>query len=109
MGQINTSIDHRNNDELINMLIKGKSIRTINVEKVFRCVDRGLYFTDIHKHYAYRDAAWQSDHIHLSAPCVYATALECLELKPGNKFLNVGSGIGYLSTIAGLLLGKSNN
>lgn len=109
MGQINTTaIQHTSNDELINTLIKGNTIRTMIVEKVLRCVDRGFYFTDVHKIYAYRDVAWQANQIHLSAPAVYATALECLELKPGNKFLNIGSGIGYLSTVAGLLLGKPN-
>jgi len=107
MGQfISTNRNDNSNDELTNSLIKREYIHTINVEKVFRCVDRGLYFTDDHKLNAYRDSAWQSGDIHLSAPSVYATVLECLDLHKGDKFLNIGSGIGYFSTLAGLLLGK---
>lgn len=94
------------NDELINALIKAKTILSIDVEKVFRCVDRGFYFPDSDKTLAYRDTAWISESFHLSAPSVYATVMECLELQEGNKFLNIGSGLGYINTLAGLLLGK---
>ncbi|XP_050435906.1 uncharacterized protein LOC126842794 [Adelges cooleyi] len=105
MGQ--TVSQTRSNDELINMLVNRRFIRTIDVEKVLRSVDRGFYYTVEHKRNAYRDSAWQSGKIHLSAPCIYAKAMECLALKPGNRFLNIGSGIGYFSTVAGLLLGPN--
>jgi len=107
MGQfISTNRTVHSNDELINTLIKREYIHTINVEKVFRSVDRGLYYTNDNRLNAYRDSAWQSGDVHLSAPSVYATVLECLDLHKGHKFLNIGSGIGYFSTLAGLLLGK---
>lgn len=104
MGQ-HVSVCHTN-DELVNTLIKQRVIRTKNVERVLRCVDRGFYYPNEHKSDAYRDSAFVYGKIHLSAPCIYAKALECLCLNPGDKFLNIGSGIGYLSTLAGLLIGK---
>ena len=54
---------------------------------------------------AYEDHAWKRGNYHLSAPCIYTKALESLDIKRGQSFLNLGSGTGYLSTMAGLLLG----
>lgn len=70
-----------------------------------RLVDRGSYFEEKSDR-AYMDLAWRSGSLHLSAPSIYMTALENLDLHPGLHFLNVGSGSGYLSTIIGLILGK---
>ncbi|GFR29667.1 protein-L-isoaspartate O-methyltransferase domain-containing protein 1 [Trichonephila clavata] len=76
-----------------------------SMERIFRAVDRGDYYLEGCKENAYRDLAWKHGHIHLSAPCIYSEVMESLQLGPGMSFLNLGSGTGYLSTMAGLLLG----
>lgn len=93
------------NDELVDNLKAANYIRTPLLERVFRAVDRGDYFTSENRELAYRDNAWKKGNLHLSAPCIYAKVMEGLQLAPGQSFLNLGSGTGYLSTMAGLILG----
>ncbi|XP_074640861.1 uncharacterized protein LOC141898708 [Tubulanus polymorphus] len=94
-----------NNDELIDNLAEADYIKTPNVEKVFRAVDRAMYYLPDHRESAYKDLAWKHGNLHLSAPCIYSEVMESLKLEPGLSFLNLGSGTGYLSTMAGLLIG----
>ena len=96
----------RDNDELIDNLMEVNHIKSRDIEKVFRAVDRAHYFTEEFKHEAYKDLAWKSGNYHLSAPCIYSEVMESLCLSPGLSFLNLGSGTGYLSTMAGLILGQ---
>lgn len=95
-----------NNDDLVNILRLLRYIKTKKVERVFRAVDRGDYVLPAHRDGAYKDVSWKIGNIHLSAPCVYSKVMEGLSLEAGLSFLNVGSGTGYLSTMAGLILGK---
>ncbi|CAL7941526.1 unnamed protein product [Xylocopa violacea] len=83
-------------------------LRTKEVEKVFRAVDRANYILPLHKDKdrSYHDLAWKHGNIHLSAPCIYSEVMESLSLEPGLSFLNLGSGTGYLSTMAGLILSQ---
>lgn len=95
------------NDELIDNLKGAGYIRKENVEQAFRDVDRAEYFPEGTKQHAYKDVAWKHKNVHLSAPCIYSEVMESLELESGMSFLNLGSGTGYLSTLAGLILGPS--
>ncbi|XP_032679061.1 protein-L-isoaspartate O-methyltransferase domain-containing protein 1-like [Odontomachus brunneus] len=94
----------QDNDELVDNLMESKYIKTKKVEQVFRAVDRADYVLSSHRDSAYKDLAWKHGNIHLSAPCVYSEVMEGLSFEPGLSFLNLGSGTGYLSTMAGLLL-----
>ncbi|XP_046740437.1 protein-L-isoaspartate O-methyltransferase domain-containing protein 1-like [Diprion similis] len=95
----------QNNDELVEYLLETGYVRRKEVELVFRAVDRANYLLPLHQESAYKDLAWKHGNLHLSAPCVYGVAMEFLSLKPGQSFLNIGSGTGYFSTMAGLFLG----
>lgn len=96
------------NDELVEYLVQSGYIHRKEVELVFGAVDRADYVLPSHQETAYHDLAWKYGNLHLSAPCVYGVAMEFLSLKPGQSFLNIGSGTGYFSTMAGLLLGKAD-
>lgn len=96
----------QNNDELVDNLMKSGYIRTRKVEQVFRAIDRADYVLPSHRERAYNDLAWKHGNIHLSAPCIYSEVMESLSLEPGLSFLNLGSGTGYLSTMAGLILNQ---
>ena len=66
----------RNNDELVDNLVKGGLIKTQIIERVFRAVDRGIFYLPKFKDAAYRDLAWREGRIHISAPCIYTRLLE---------------------------------
>ena len=48
--------------------------------------------------------------MHISAPHIYGSAIEALDLVPGSctSFLNVGSGTGYVSAIVADILGPNS-
>ncbi|KAG5900210.1 hypothetical protein JTB14_008092 [Gonioctena quinquepunctata] len=96
----------QNNDDLIDNLLEADYIKTSIIERVFRAVDRAEYFSPEARGNAYKDLAWKSGNLHLSAPCIYSEVLEGLCLEPGLSFMNLGSGTGYLSTMVGLILGS---
>ena len=59
---------------------------------------------------AYEDCPIKKGCVHISAPHIYCTILEALDLKPGTSlsFLNIGSGSGYLTCIASEILGPKS-
>ena len=93
------------NSELVDNMVHAEILKSAEVEKVFRAVDRGVYYLPEHRDGAYKDRAWKHKNLHMSAPCIYGEVMEALEFKKGLSFLNLGSGTGYLSTMAGLILG----
>ena len=59
------------------------------------------------KDIAHKDQPIRDENIHISAPHIYGSVLEALELKndTGLSVLNAGSGTGYLTCIAASILG----
>lgn len=94
------------NDELVAYLKKQEIISNPTVLEAFRAVDRGDFATPNLRQVAYENRPVQHGDIHLSAPFIYAEALEELRLKPGMSFLNIGSGTGYLSYLVSMLIGE---
>ncbi|KAE9548184.1 hypothetical protein FO519_008604 [Halicephalobus sp. NKZ332] len=104
----------QNNLELVDNLVNSENIESAAIEFVFRLVDRGLYIPETAEG-IYDSAPWRArgdieqlfGPLHLSAPSIYTSILEHLDLQKGQSFLNIGSGLGYLSTMAGFFLGSS--
>lgn len=71
-----------------------------------------LYFllNQENKDSAYSDQPLREGKIHISAPHIYCSALESLELEENSStsFLNIGSGTGYLSCIVAEILGPKS-
>lgn len=59
-----------NNDDMVTKLVNAHYIKSTNVERAFRAVDRANYVLNTDS--AYSDSAWKTDHLHVSAPCIYA-------------------------------------
>lgn len=69
-------------------------------------VDRGDYIDPDRTELTYSDMPLKVGNVHLSAPSIYASALEALDVQPGMSFLHLGSGTGYFSTIVAQLAGE---
>jgi len=95
------------NEEMVNNLKRFQVISSMEVEAGFRSVDRRLFVPKRCQDIAHKDQPIRDNNIHLSAPHIYGSALEALELKndASLSFLNAGSGTGYLTCIAASILG----
>ena len=85
------------------------------VINAFKAVDRGFFIdapdpmhdtSEPIEEIRYLNTPFRNGLQHLSAPSIYGTALEALELREGLSFLNVCSGTGYFSALATQILGK---
>ena len=77
------------------------------VVAAFRAVDRGQFVDDEEsKEAIYMDMPFRHGRLHLSAPSIYAAALEALELEEGHSVLNVGSGTGYMASLISHIAGR---
>lgn len=85
-------------------------VRSNFITDAFRAVDRKFFVPEESQEQAYFDCPIKEGNVHLSAPHMYCSVLENLDLKPSSKlsFLNIGSGSGYLSCLVGQILGPNS-
>ena len=81
------------------------SIQSEPVKAAFRTIDRKMFLPGPAQDDAYDNSPVRHGLFHQSAPSVYGSALEALDLKPGLSFLNIGSGTGYLSALVSTIIG----
>eukprot|EP00613_Pedinella_sp_CCMP2098_P018883 CAMPEP_0171773058 /NCGR_PEP_ID=MMETSP0991-20121206/55073_1 /TAXON_ID=483369 /ORGANISM="non described non described, Strain CCMP2098" /LENGTH=505 /DNA_ID=CAMNT_0012378735 /DNA_START=284 /DNA_END=1801 /DNA_ORIENTATION=+ len=79
-----------------------------SVIAAFRSVPRGFFVPESAQGSAYDDAPLRHGCVHLSAPHIYGAIGDALDMHKGMSFLNIGSGTGYISTIAAVIGGPTS-
>ncbi|KAH3759527.1 L-isoaspartateD-aspartate O-methyltransferase [Pelomyxa schiedti] len=93
------------NQRLIEELQGLGHLETRAIVDAMRSIPRGNFVPEAGSSQAYFNSPLRVPPVHISAPGIYALVLERLGLESGHSFLNVGSGSGWLSTVAALLVG----
>uniref|UniRef100_A0A5S6QTF1 Protein-L-isoaspartate O-methyltransferase n=1 Tax=Trichuris muris TaxID=70415 RepID=A0A5S6QTF1_TRIMR len=94
------------NNDMVDKILRSaecKQMRTAD-EVAMRAVDRRFFLPKEFTGSPYKLAAVTHECVTISSPLIYANVLKQLELQPGDRFLNIGSGSGYFSCIAGILV-----
>ncbi len=95
---------------LVKQLILEKRIKTKEVEKAFLEVKREEFVPDKIKHYAYIDSPLELGYGQtISAPHMVAIMVEALDIKEGQKILEIGAGSGYHAAIVSKLVGDKGH
>eukprot|EP00804_Cyclotella_cryptica_P007699 CCRYP_001323-RA/>CCRYP_001323-RA protein AED:0.13 eAED:0.13 QI:294/1/1/1/1/1/6/111/561 len=99
-----------NNAEMVDKLTRFGVITSDHVQRAFRRVDRKFFVPRGNESMAHSDQPLKEGNVHISAPHIYASAMEALDLVPNSSmsFLNIGSGTGYISCIVAEILGPNS-
>lgn len=96
--------------ELIKNLILEGRIKTKEVEKAFLETPREIFVPESLRHYAYVDSPLDIGNGQtISAPHMVAIMVEELDIKKGQRILEIGSGSGYHAAIVSKLVGKEGH
>ena len=96
--------------ELVKHLKREKRIVTEEVEKAFIDTPRELFLPDILKKYAYADTPLEiGSGQTISAPHMVAIMCEELDIKKGQKILEIGTGSGYHAAIVSKIVGSKGH
>ena len=81
-------------------IIAAKNIKNKNVLEAIRAVPRHLFMDSSFEDHAYQDKAFPiaADQT-ISQPYTVAFQTELLELNPGDKILEIGTGSGYQTAV----------
>jgi protein-L-isoaspartate(D-aspartate) O-methyltransferase len=98
---------------LVDQVKNNGYIRTARVEAAFRAVPRHLFLPNVAPAEVYRDQAIAIQSINgqvvssSSQPTIMAIMLEQLQLQPGHRVLEIGSGTGYNAALMAHIIGAT--
>ena len=96
--------------KLVQMLKKEGRIIQKNVEKAFLEIPRDAFIPEHLKKHAYVDTPLQiGQRQTISAPHMVAIMVEALDIKIGQKILEIGTGSGYHAAIVSKLIGEKGH
>ncbi|HIP66944.1 MAG TPA: hypothetical protein EYH09_02360, partial [Candidatus Nanopusillus sp.] len=89
-----------------------KYLRTLgisnNVIEAFKVIKREWFVPEEYKNFAYNDEVIPiKEGVTISQPSVLATMIDALEIKPGLKILEIGTGSGFSTAILSYLVGPN--
>src|ERR1051326_1170586 len=97
---------------LINHLKQRELLARPEIEEAFRIVPRHLFLPDLPVEKVYRDQAIATKLLNerivssSSQPAIMAIMLEQLELRPGQRVLEIGAGTGYNAALMAYIVGE---
>jgi len=96
--------------KLVSKLKKEGRIKTVEIEQAFLEIPRETFIPEHLNYYAYSDTPLEIGHGQtISAPHMVAIMCEDLDLKEGQKILEIGSGSGYHAAIISKIIGKEGH
>jgi len=96
-------------EALVERLKRSQALTSPSVEQAFLSVPRGAFVTADLKDQAYQDnpLRFAKMGFNISAPHMYAVTLEKCDIEPGMSVLDIGSGCGHWTALAGFLVGPA--
>lgn len=99
-----------NREQLVNRLMREGYIKSDNVKKAFLAVPRENFVPEPLKMQAYVDRPLEIGNGQtISAPHMVAIMCEALDIKNGQKILEIGAGSGYHAAIVSQIVGKTGH
>lgn len=94
------SYKHKGLREKLVATLQKKGILSQNVLEAINTIPRHIFFEDALQNHAYIDKAFPiGEKQTISQPFTVAKQTELLEIKPGDKILEIGTGSGYQCSI----------